>query len=40
MASLTAEFQAVATSSDRPRAEASRFSWINRVGVEHVRRAF
>ncbi len=40
MATLTAEFQAVAPTSSRGRAPASRFPWINRVGVEHVRRAF
>lgn len=40
MATLTVEFHAVASSIDRPRAEASRFGWINRVGVEHVRRGF
>lgn len=40
MATLTAEFQAVLPASSRGRAPASRFPWINRVGVEHVRRAF
>lgn len=40
MATLTAEFQTVTPTSSRGRAPASRFPWINRVGVEHVRRAF
>lgn len=39
MATLTAEFQAVSLPGGQRQA-ASRFAWINQVGVEHVRRAF
>jgi hypothetical protein len=40
MATLTAEFEAVAPASSGRRPAASRFPWVKLVGVEHVRRAF
>jgi hypothetical protein len=40
MAALTVHFHASAEVVPQQRREGSRFAWINRVGVEHVRRGF
>ena len=41
LATVKVEFRAIATPQGKPRTRApSRFSWINRLGVEHVRRDF